>query len=174
MFRCVPILVAALLGSLPAPALSETYIGPDGRERQIFVVPDANLSNDGAISTAIDEAKRSEKTQASFDLRLRFAYDSAALSRRARRKLAYLADFLQEPEFQDVRLLIEGHTDAAGSRSYNQDLSERRAHAVRRYLVELGLSRRRLRSVGYGEDYLLRPRRPFDGANRRVEFVIVR
>ncbi len=54
----------------------------------------------------------------------------------------------------DIRVTIEGHTDAMGSEAYNQKLSERRAAAVYDYFLSKGVPSSRMRSVGYGE---LRP-----------------
>jgi OOP family OmpA-OmpF porin len=51
----------------------------------------------------------------------------------------------------DVRVTIEGHTDSIGSVAYNQRLSERRAAAVKRYLVSRGIEASRLETVGYGK-----------------------
>jgi outer membrane protein OmpA-like peptidoglycan-associated protein len=65
--------------------------------------------------------------------------------------------------------LIEGHTDAVGSFSSNQSLSERRAESLRRVLVqEFGIPRRALETVGYGEEFLLVPTQNEDWRNRRV------
>jgi len=73
------------------------------------------------------------------------------------------------------RIRIEGHADSRGTPEYNQDLSERRAASVRRFLIEHGLSPDRVESVGYGE---ARPIIPHDteeawSRNRRVEILIV-
>src|SRR5690606_22639132 len=51
----------------------------------------------------------------------------------------------------DVSLEIEGHTDSRGSDDYNLDLSERRAYAVRDWLIERDVSEDRLTAVGKGE-----------------------
>ena len=51
----------------------------------------------------------------------------------------------------DVRVRIEGYTDATGPESYNQTLSERRAESVRRYLVERGVAAERLGTAGFGD-----------------------
>jgi outer membrane protein OmpA-like peptidoglycan-associated protein len=65
--------------------------------------------------------------------------------------------------------LIEGHTDAVGSFSSNQSLSERRAESLRRVLVqEFGIPRRALETVGYGEEFLLVPTQNENWRNRRV------
>lgn len=74
----------------------------------------------------------------------------------------------QEGEFVVV---LEGHTDSIGSSEYNQDLSERRAESVRRYLVDHGVASERIRSVGYGETRPIADNRTPEGRaiNRRVE-----
>jgi OOP family OmpA-OmpF porin len=56
-----------------------------------------------------------------------------------------------------VRVTIEGHTDSIGSEAYNQRLSERRATAVKRYLVSRGVEADRLETVGYGESRPIAP-----------------
>lgn len=74
-----------------------------------------------------------------------------------------------------TRVRVEGHTDVVGKRKYNLDLSDRRARAVVRYLVEHGIGPERLEAVGFGPD------RPLDAGetpeahdkNRRVEFNIL-
>lgn len=71
----------------------------------------------------------------------------------------------------DVRIIIEGHTDAAGTDQYNLILSYLRASAVRDYLVrEHGLSARNLRPVGMGKRAPLNAQDPGAPENRRVEF----
>lgn len=81
-------------------------------------------------------------------------------------------NLLNARSFTQIR--IEGHTCSIGTDDYNQELSERRAAAVKRYLLEQGVDASRLETVGYGES---RPR--FDNStregrskNRRVELVV--
>lgn len=76
------------------------------------------------------------------------------------------------PELTKVR--IEGHTDSRGSDDHNLDLSQRRAEAVRQYLIEKGVEAERLEAVGYGET---KPLDPAENAaawekNRRVDFFV--
>ncbi len=83
-----------------------------------------------------------------------------------------IAEMLKEHDNMEVT--IEGHTDANGSNDDNLTLSEKRAEAVKTYLVSKGIKRYRLSSKGYGEE---RPIDPGDGEaawsqNRRVEFVL--
>jgi len=85
-----------------------------------------------------------------------------------------VALLLAHPEIELLR--IEGHTDAQGSDDYNMKLSQRRAEAVRAYLVKNGVAPDRLVAKGYGET---RPLQQGDSeevyaTNRRVEFHVVR
>ncbi|MBI3705960.1 MAG: OmpA family protein [Rhizobiales bacterium] len=113
-----------------------------------------------------------EQGPPSVDLYVNFAYDSADLTSDARITLNQLGGALRDPRLEGFAFMIEGHTDAKGSAEYNQKLSERRAAAVRQYLIaQFGLAPARLSSVGYGKSRLLRPDQPEDGVNRRVRVV---
>jgi outer membrane protein OmpA-like peptidoglycan-associated protein len=75
-------------------------------------------------------------------------------------------------EHPELRLGIEGHTDAEGADDYNQDLSERRAAAVKRHLVEAhGIEEERLETAGFGETRPVEDNATAEGRqqNRRVE-----
>lgn len=110
----------------------------------------------------------------SIDLDVRFALDSATLIPAAERQLDALAGAMRWPGLRDARFLLVGHTDAMGTRAHNLALSERRAAAVRSYLVSRhGIDPARLDTVGWGEDRLKRPHAPTSGINRRVEVVRV-
>lgn len=68
------------------------------------------------------------------------------------------------------KITIEGHCDVRGDDAYNQELSERRAAAVKTYLVSKGVPADQLATIGYGES---RPLSQTDHAlNRRVTFVV--
>ncbi|MFH1196403.1 MAG: OmpA family protein [bacterium] len=70
---------------------------------------------------------------------------------------------------------IQGHTDNIGSEQYNQRLSEKRAEAVRNYLVARGIAANRLRTVGFGEKRPLADNNSPEGRsmNRRIEFKVL-
>ena len=74
----------------------------------------------------------------------------------------------------DAHVEIAGHTDSDGSRADNQDLSERRAESVRRFLIDRGVRRRQLSAIGYGEDRPIarNDTRAQKARNRRIEFVV--
>jgi outer membrane protein OmpA-like peptidoglycan-associated protein len=79
----------------------------------------------------------------------------------------------QNPDIRKVR--VEGHTDSKGSDAYNIKLSQRRANAVRDYLIAHGVEADRLVAVGYGETRPVADNGTAEGRarNRRVEFTIL-
>jgi peptidoglycan-associated lipoprotein len=102
-----------------------------------------------------------------------FAFDASALSADAKRALDEDARLLaQNPQ---VQVEIQGHCDERGSTAYNMALGQRRAQAVRNYLVAQGVSANRLTTVSFGEE---RPARSGsdEGAwsqNRRAELELL-
>lgn len=101
-----------------------------------------------------------------------FEYNKAELKPGAMRSLEPLMTFLRE--HPDRTLLIEGHTDSTGSDSYNLELSQRRAEAVRSFLAVNGISTDRIVARGYGEAFPVTTNTTEAGRqqNRRVEVVI--
>jgi outer membrane protein OmpA-like peptidoglycan-associated protein len=96
----------------------------------------------------------------------------ATLNPGAAMKLDRLAAFLNE--HPDRRVQIEGFTDSVGSDAYNQDLSERRAEAVKAALTMRGIDSSRIATEGYGKAYPVASNSDSGGRqlNRRVEVVI--
>ncbi len=79
---------------------------------------------------------------------------------------------LLSPALKGSTILLNGHTDAAGSPSYNLDLSHRRAQSVRRYLIQtFKIPEDKLLVAGFGFERLKVPDQPLSGENRRVEVV---
>lgn len=108
----------------------------------------------------------------SVNLYVNFAYDSAELTSDARIILDRLGFALVDDRLKDFSFMIEGHTDAKGTDAYNQNLSEQRARAVQRYLIEnFHIAESRLVARGFGRTRLLDSSRPEDGVNRRVQVV---
>jgi peptidoglycan-associated lipoprotein len=79
-----------------------------------------------------------------------FEYDSSTLTTGARKRLAENADWIKGRSAVTVQ--IEGHCDSRGSVEYNLALGERRAKAVKNYLVSLGIDSKRLTIISYGEE----------------------
>ena len=79
-----------------------------------------------------------------------FKYDSDELVASEVQKLDAIADYMND--HQIIGLVIEGHCDQRGTDEYNRALGERRANAVRAYIVGRGVADNRLRTVSYGKD----------------------
>ena len=82
--------------------------------------------------------------------RVFFAYDKADLSADARRTLERQAAWLRQ--WTNQGLTVEGHCDERGTREYNLALGQRRANAVKDYLVALGVPASRLSTISYGKE----------------------
>jgi len=74
-------------------------------------------------------------------------------------------------EYQTINFTVEGHTDDTGSAAYNKKLSQKRADAVRDYLVENGFPADKITAIGYGEEKPICPTttKKCRQANRRVD-----
>ncbi|TKD65214.1 OmpA family protein [Flavobacterium sp. ASW18X] len=79
-------------------------------------------------------------------------------------------------EYPNAKFTVEGHTDSVGSNKLNQQLSEKRANAVRDFLIEKGIGADRLTAIGYGEDKPIATNNTRAGRkqNRRVEINLVK
>ena len=109
------------------------------------------------------------------DMNVHFAYDSADLREQDRGTLDAFSQVING-HHPNAHITVEGFTDAAGNAAYNQRLGQRRADAVRDYLVSTGLGADRVTAVSYGEE---RKRQLSPGAwgdnglaNRRVTLVV--
>ncbi len=105
---------------------------------------------------------------AGVDLQLNFMTNSAELTPGARASADRLAAAMMKPDRLSTRFMIEGHTDAVGSREANLDLSRRRAEAVVAFLAAKGVDTKRFEVAGYGFDRPLPGTSALNGANRRV------
>jgi OOP family OmpA-OmpF porin len=78
-------------------------------------------------------------------------------------------------EYPDLKMEIQGHTDNRGKADYNRNLSQKRADAVRTYLVTKGIAAERLTAVGYGMDKPIADNKTESGraTNRRTEFQLI-
>jgi outer membrane protein OmpA-like peptidoglycan-associated protein len=107
----------------------------------------------------------------SIGLPIKFTYNSDEIVATSLPFLEEVGKMLTLPKYTAKRLVIEGHTDAIGSDSYNKTLSQQRANAVKHYLNQhFGIAETRLRAYGLGESRPLPDYSPDDEANRRVQF----
>ena len=102
-------------------------------------------------------------------MQIRFDFDSAALREDQKPKLATLCQVMKSVDVAVFQII--GHTDSAGTDSYNEKLSLLRAQEVKRHLVsDCGVAEGRLQAVGVGESAPYDTVDPGAEINRRVEF----
>lgn len=153
--------------SLTAPAVTAAPADPTA----VFVESLRHRTRSLTIDEA-DHVAEIAKDRAKIDLEITFDFNSAAISAKAEPQLNELANALRNARLENSVIVISGHTDAKGGDEYNQKLSERRAEAVKVYLVEkLKLSPENLTTAGYGKRDLKDKAHPFAAENRRVEIV---
>jgi peptidoglycan-associated lipoprotein len=125
------------------------------------------VTADPLASSAIDEINRNSPLKPVF-----FSLDSDELDEMSRTLLDENARVLQQ--YSTWIVTVEGHTDERGSAEYNLALGERRALAAKNYLVSLGISPDRLRTVSYGKEFPFVPGSSEDAwsKNRRAHFML--
>jgi outer membrane protein OmpA-like peptidoglycan-associated protein len=113
------------------------------------------------------------QTQIVIKKQINFETDSAVIKGDSSALLQEIADVMSRNA--NLKLVeVQGHTDNTGSREHNQDLSERRANAVKEWLIANGIESGRLESKGYGQTRPIAPNVTAGNRarNRRVQFVI--
>ncbi|PAY08830.1 hypothetical protein CK489_10210 [Bradyrhizobium sp. UFLA03-84] len=125
-------------------------------------------------STERDEIATIVQDKPKIDLEINFDYNSADISAKSLPSVQALGRALTNQDLKGSTFVVAGHTDAAGGEEYNQGLSERRADAIKRYLVDkYGINGTDLVTVGYGKSKLKDPSHPMAEVNRRVQVVNV-
>ncbi len=134
-----------------------------------------SLRNRTTRSITLDERQELTtiaKNKPAIDIEIDFAYNSAQIGATAAPGVSALGKALSSPQLASGTFVLAGHTDGKGSDSFNQELSERRADAVKRYLIErYKLPAANLISVGYGKTMLKNKDNPLASENRRVQVV---
>jgi OOP family OmpA-OmpF porin len=103
-----------------------------------------------------------------------FDFDKSRIRKSDDAELNRGIDFVKK--YPDSKVRVEGYTDSIGTNKYNQKLSERRAEAVKNYLVHKGaVGASKITSVGYGETNPIASNKTKQGRakNRRVEILIL-
>src|SRR6476469_5819279 len=131
----------------------------------------------GRATRSLSSGEREEiatiaQDKPNIDLEITFDYNSADISKKSMASVRALGRALTNPDLKGSTFVVAGHTDAAGGEAYNQDLSERRADSIKRYLVEkYGIAGANLVTVGYGKTKPKDSNAPLDPVNRRVQVV---
>ena len=105
---------------------------------------------------------------------VKFALNKYGLSPEAQARLNELVQRLKS-ENKNVYMEIQGHTDASGTKEYNEHLGEERAEEVRKFLSMNGVALNRIATISYGEDVPVAPNTTREGRakNRRVVIVVL-
>ena len=154
----------AVVAPAPAPAPAPP---PAPAQRVEEAVPVPQLSEDSIGARSLEDLNRDSPFRPAL-----FALDSSELDDTGRAIVSANAEIMKK--YPTWLITVEGHCDERGTAEYNLALGERRAVAVKTYLVALGVAPDRLRTVSYGKEF------PFDpghtdaawAQNRRAHFVI--
>lgn len=112
------------------------------------------------------------KTKPSIDVEVNFDYGSANIGQSALPYVTALGKALSNDDLKGSTFVIAGHTDGSGSAGFNQELSERRADSIKRYLVDhYNIPAESLVTVGYGKSKLKNAKNPSAAENRRAQVV---
>lgn len=137
-----------------------------------FVKKIRNRATRSLSSGEREEIATMAQDKPNIDLEINFDYNSADISTRSMPSVQALGRALTNPDLKGSTFVVAGYTDAAGGEAYNQDLSERRADSIKRYLVDkFGIASGDLVTVGYGKTRLKDPSQPLAEVNRRVQVV---
>jgi OOP family OmpA-OmpF porin len=158
--------IVEVVREVPAPVV----VAPDADADSI---PDALDQCPDTVSGAKVEADGCVRREQVVALpNIEFAYEKAELTGGGRETLGQVVRFMNDQP--EITLEVWGHTDAKGAELYNLHLSEKRAAAVVKYLVDSGIAAGRMKSAGFGESRPLADNETEEGRerNRRVELHI--
>lgn len=166
MLRRLTIVIAALAVSVACSKKTKS----DGVD-STPLAPGVESTDTGANNPLGAAGEGSDSGQIEGLSSINFDYDKSSLNADARRKIQGNADWMKRNA--SVKLQIEGHCDARGSIEYNVALGERRANAVKGYMVSLGVPAARLSTISYGKDkpLVMGDDEAAYAKNRRANFV---
>ena len=167
-------MILAMIGLLLAAGADTQPAAAQSKNEIIKTLAPIRTSPTRGISVepASPAAAALQKDLPKINLTITFESGSDRPALAGQKLLDELGAALQDPSLKSFRFLIVGHTDAAGPELYNQQLSERRAAAVKAYLVSKSqIEEARLTAVGFGKSRPLDAANPMSAENRRVEII---
>lgn len=151
-----------------AVILNPTYAPQATRVRSLRLLSEVSAAQTRSVS--VNNAIPAPEVFSSFALGVKFSSNSTHMLPESTAQLDAVAEGIKLAG-PDVRVVIEGHTDAFGASDYNMFLSLKRASAVKAYLVQKhGIASNQLAVVGMGDSTPLNKRNRYAPENRRVEF----
>jgi outer membrane protein OmpA-like peptidoglycan-associated protein len=171
-------ILRALAPAKPQSLTRSLSMGPPAQDNPATEVENKlvqSLRNRPSRSLSMGEREQIAavvKDKPKIDLEINFDYNSDRISAKSLPSVQALGRALANPDLKGSTFILAGYTDAAGGDAYNQDLSERRADSIKRYLVEkASIPGADLVTVGYGKTKLKDPANPLAEVNRRVQVV---
>lgn len=163
--RIAGTIVGAAVGAAAGGAIGNTFDVQEAEFKEEFAA-------ERAASVVEVERVRDDLLKLTLDSEVSFDFDSARVTPAFRPTLSKLAEVLKK--YDRNRVTIVGHTDSVGSAAYNEDMSLRRAEAVRAELLNQGVPARELIALGKGESQPRATNATEAGRqlNRRVEILI--
>ena len=154
----------AASGAKTAPKAAKLVVVHD-HKAELIPMPSAQK-----VVEEIEHAQKSPQPihSKSYRVEVHFPFNSAKIMPAYRNDLKKLVAVMKRKP--KVKLIVEGHTDSIGTYAYNQKLSQKRANAVKAYLIHHGISASRIKAIGYGERRPIATNMYKDGRakNRRV------
>lgn len=142
--------------------------------------PAQRMSADEIVDKLAPPAKTRSLGQRAFrleprklDFQIGFDFDSTKIRPDSLPQLEEIARAMTADRLASLRFKVEGHTDAVGTASYNENLSDRRARSVVEFLKARGIDASRLEAEGKGMRELADSANPQSAVNRRVRIVTI-
>jgi len=153
--------------SRSSPATVSTEVPPPPVVIPMDPTVTAMSSSDPLVNSSIVDINKDSPLRPVF-----FAYDSDSLDDSARSTMSANADVLRK--YSTWIVTLEGHCDERGTAEYNLALGDRRAQAVKNYMVSLGIAADRLKTVSYGSEFPFVPGHDEKSwsQNRRAHFML--
>ena len=161
-----------IINSLQNSATPTTMSADDilGNIKNSFRIDDADRS----VKLPTQSTTRLVKDLPKMDFEIFFDYNSAAIKPESLPTIMLIGKALSDAKLAGSRFIVAGHTDAAGSPSYNAGLSQRRADAVRDFILRaFPVSPINIVAYGFGEEQLKNTVDPEAAINRRVQIINV-
>ena len=160
-------------------ALSPVTDNPDGAatEKRFGKSRSINMNNLKAPQAQTNSKQNYQtthkpNTEIALSMEIFFGYNSAELTDTAKDQLKPVGEAFVSDKLQNLGFIVEGHTDAIGDDASNKNLSEKRAAAVKQFLVgTFHIAPSRMQIIGKGENDLLDPINPDSDVNRRVRII---
>lgn len=162
-----------IVDALKGAPVTRSLSGTPKKDSEVTFIN--RMRNRSTRSLSLDERNQLETltvNKPKIDLEINFDYNSSAISQGSMSAVQRLGEALSDPQLKGSTFVVSGHTDGIGGEAFNQDLSERRADTIKKYLVDnYHIAASDLVTVGYGKTRLKDAANPADAVNRRVQVV---